>query len=59
MRKHVEAYSVLVGKTASESKMRKERNLSSEENGPCVEKSRYCVTKARTVNRHRWMRRES
>ena len=26
---------------------------------PAVEKSRYCVTYARTVNRHRWMRRES
>ena len=24
-----------------------------------VEKSRYCVARARTVNRHRWMRRES
>ena len=27
MRKHVEALSVLVGKTASESKMQKDRNL--------------------------------
>ena len=25
----------------------------------CVEKSRYIVIPARTVNRHRWMRRES
>ena len=56
---HVEACSVLVGKTASESKTRKDRNKSREENGACVEKSRYCVIKARTVNRHRWMRRES
>ncbi len=24
-----------------------------------VKKSRYCVIRARTVNRHRWMRRES
>ena len=32
---------------------------SSEENGPCVKKSRYCVIKARTVNRRRWARRES
>ena len=26
---------------------------------PPVEKSRYCLPCARTVNRHRWMRRES
>ena len=26
---------------------------------PAVEKSRYSVPHARTVNRHRWMRRES
>ncbi len=26
---------------------------------PAAEKSRYCVPCARTVNRHRWMRRES
>ena len=26
---------------------------------PAAKKSRYCVARARTVNRHRWMRRES
>ncbi len=26
---------------------------------PAAKKSRYCVIRARTVNRHRWMRRES
>ena len=25
----------------------------------CVKKSRYCSYRTRTVNRHRWMRRES
>ena len=34
-------------------------NKSSEAHGPSVEKSRYCVYRTRTVNRHRWMRRES
>ena len=34
-----------------------ERTISSEERGGAVEKSRYRVLHARTVNRHRWMRR--
>ena len=59
MRKPVEELSVPVGKTAGESKVLKDRNFSREEDGTCVEKSRYCVLTARTVNRHRWMRRES
>ena len=25
----------------------------------CVKKSRYCLYRTRTVNRHRWIRRES
>ena len=33
--------------------------LTSEACEPCAEKSCYCVMRARTVNRHRWMRRES
>ena len=36
-----------------------ERNKSSEVCEPCAEKSRYRFICARTVNRHRWMRRES
>ena len=36
-----------------------ERNQSSEEQEGAVEKSRYCLYLTRTVNRHRWMRRES
>ena len=36
-----------------------ERNSSSEVPGGTVEKSRYCLQSARTVDRHRWMRRES
>ena len=32
---------------------------SSEAHGQGAEKSRYCVYGTRTVNRHRWMRRES
>ena len=36
-----------------------ERNESSEACEPCAEKSRYSFICARTVNRHRWMRRES
>ena len=36
-----------------------ERNISSEEQEGAVEKSRYCLHLTRTVNRHRWMRRES
>ena len=31
----------------------------SEAGEPAVEKSRYCFVRTRTVNRHRWMRRES
>ena len=34
-------------------------NKSSEARGGAVEKSRYCLYRTRTVNRHRWMRRES
>ena len=33
--------------------------ISSEAGELAVEKSRYCLSRARTVNRHRWMRRES
>ena len=36
-----------------------ERNSSSEEQEGAVEKSRYCLHVTRTLNRHRWMRRES
>ena len=36
-----------------------ERNQSSEEQEGAVEKSRYGLYLTRTVNRHRWMRRES
>ena len=36
-----------------------ERKKSSEAHGRTAKKSRYCVASARTVNRHRWMRRES
>ena len=36
-----------------------ERTESSEERGGAVEKSRYGAPHARTVNRHRWMRRGS
>ena len=36
-----------------------ERNRSSEECRPAAEKSRYSLVRARTVNRHRWMGRES
>ena len=36
-----------------------ERNKSSEAGGLAVKKSRYRVARARTVNRHRWMRRGS
>ena len=36
-----------------------ERNKSSEACQPCAKKSRYCIYDTRTVNRHRWMRRES
>ena len=36
-----------------------ERNTSSEVREPCVKKSRYCLYRTRTVNRHRWMRRGS
>ena len=32
---------------------------SSEVCGPAAEKSRYCPVRARTVDRHRWMRRGS
>ena len=32
---------------------------SREASEPAVKKSRYCVSDTRTVNRHRWMRRES
>ena len=34
-----------------------ERNTSSEVREPCVKKSRYCLYRTRTVNRHRWMER--
>ena len=36
-----------------------ERKESSEARGEAAEKSRYGFPCARTVNRHRWMRRES
>ena len=36
-----------------------ERNTSSEVRIHAVKKSRYCAICTRTVNRHRWMRRES
>ena len=36
-----------------------DRTESREERRPCVKKSRYCSSRTRTVNRHRWMRRES
>ena len=36
-----------------------DRNSSREACRAAVEKSRYCLHTARTVNRHRWMRRES
>ena len=36
-----------------------ERNYSSEVRIHAVKKSRYCAICTRTVNRHRWMRRES
>ena len=59
MEELVEAYKREVGKTASgiESVIGSEK--SSEACEPSAEKSRYCFVCARTVNRHRWMRRES
>ena len=50
----------MVSKSAMQAKdvMRSE-DYSSEVCGVAVEKSRYCVLTTRTVNRHRWMRRES
>ena len=49
-----------VGKSAWRNvKSRKGAKKSSEAHKPAVEKSHYSFTKTRTVNRHRWMRRES
>ena len=36
-----------------------DRNKSREACGACAKKSRYSAAYTRTVNRHRWMRRES
>ncbi len=40
-------------------KTRRGANYSSEARKLCAKKSRYCSYSTRTVNRHRWMRRES
>ena len=48
------------GKSPSEEARRKRTERKSREAGEgTAEKSRYSCIRARTVNRHRWMRRES
>ena len=50
----------LVGKTAKQSEaVIWSEIISSEVGEGAVKKSRYCVYRTRTVNRHRWVRRES
>ena len=49
-----------LGKSGQQWEARCGAKTSSEVHEPCIKKrSRYCLYRTRTVNRHRWMRRES
>ena len=50
----------VIGKSVTQSEdVNGSETISSEAGELAVRKSRYCVHCTRTVNRHRWMRRES